>query len=71
MFEQDLNIGEVVSNDRIHDIFGCQTQGGIRLSNLQKRPILLEVQADIEVFRCISAAHIERRFEEEKRLTKK
>ena len=27
MFEQDLNIGEVVSNDRIHDIFGCQTQG--------------------------------------------
>ena len=55
MFEQDLNIGEVVSNDRIHDIFGCQAQGGIRLSNLQKRPILLEVQADISIgFRGVS-----------------
>lgn len=46
--------------DSIHDIFGCQTQGVMRLSNLQKRPILLEVQADISIglrgvslhFRC-------------------
>lgn len=35
--------------DSIHDIFGCQTQGVMRLSNLQKRPILLEVQADISI----------------------
>lgn len=41
MFEQELNIGQVVSNDRIHDIFGGQTQGGIRLSNEADAMVLI------------------------------
>ncbi|MGE9973470.1 HNH endonuclease [Collinsella sp. SGI.178] len=41
MFEQELNIGQVVSNGRIHDIFGGQTQGGIRLSNEANAMVLI------------------------------